>query len=101
MVLSPPYTVLTGAGVSAESGLSRTRLGGALAEAMLARWELEAQARELALTGYCAVARPSARPRRYNRIARRIDSALERLGPFGRVMGQGEKGGAAPLAACR
>ena len=71
--------------VSAESGLSRTRLGGALAEAMLARWELEAQARELALTGYCAVARPSARPRRYNRIARRIDSALERLGAFGRA----------------
>ena len=71
--------------VSAESGLSRTRLGSALAEALLAREALEAEARELALTGYRAVARPFARPRRYNRIARRIDSALERLGAFGRA----------------
>lgn len=93
--------------VSAESGLSRTRLGAALAEALLAREALEAEARELALTGYRAVARPFARPRRYNRIARRIDSALERLGAFGRaavvarsgLWRTGEKGGLSAMAA--
>ena len=93
--------------VSAESGLNRTRLGCALAEAMLARWTLESQARELALTGYRAVARQFARPRRYNRIARRIDSALERLGALGRaaiiarsgLWHAGEKGGLNAMAA--
>lgn len=93
--------------VSAESGLSRTRLGAALAEALLARETLEAQARELALTGYRAVARPFARPRRYNRIARRIDSAIERLGAVGRaaviarsgLWRDGQKGGLSAMAA--
>ncbi len=70
--------------VSAESGLNRTRLGAALAEALLAREALEAEAQSLALTGYRAAARPFAKPRRYNRIARRIDATLERLGSFGR-----------------
>lgn len=65
--------------VSAESGLNRTRLGAALADALLAREAFEAEARSLALTGYRAAARPLARPRRYDRI----DRELERLGALG------------------
>ncbi|WP_312163922.1 hypothetical protein [Phenylobacterium sp.] len=71
---------------SAENGLNRTRLGAALSDALLAREALEAEARSIALTGYQAAARPFARPRRYNRIARRLDGALERLGSIGQAL---------------
>lgn len=72
--------------VSTESGLNRSRLGAALAEALLARQALEVEARALALVGYRAAARPLARPRRYNRIARRVDNVLDRLGSIGRAL---------------
>lgn len=71
---------------STESGLNRVRLGAALADALLAREALEAETRTIALTGYRAAARPFARPRRYNRIARRLDAALERLGSVGKAI---------------
>lgn len=71
---------------SAESGLNRTRLGVALAEALLAREALEAETRAIALTGYRAAARPFARRRRYNRVARRLDGALERFGSIGKAI---------------
>jgi hypothetical protein len=81
-------TTLQGASqrVSAESGLARTRLGTALAEALLAREAAGADARALAMTGYRAVAAGHTRPRRYNRIARRIDNLLDRLPWIGRAM---------------
>lgn len=70
---------------SATSGLNQIRLGAALASALLAQEALEAETRTIALTGYRAAARPLARPRRYNRIARRLDGVLERLGSFGKA----------------
>lgn len=71
---------------AAEGGLTQARLGVALSEALLAREGETARSRDLALTGYRAVAARLARPRRRNRIARRIDETLERLGFVGRAL---------------
>lgn len=71
--------------VSVDGGLTQARLGAALLEAMATRAVLADEAKALALTGYRAAARPHARPRRRNRVARRIDETLNRLRSLGRA----------------
>jgi hypothetical protein len=64
--------------------LTRTELTLALHEALTARAELEARLRERALATFAA---RGARPlRRRNRISRRIDRALARLGSLGQAL---------------
>lgn len=71
--------------ISVDGGLTQARLGAALAEALTSRGILADEAKALALAGYRAAARPHARPRRRNRVARRIDEALNRLRSLGRA----------------
>lgn len=71
--------------ISVDGGLAQARLGAALAQALTSRAVLADEAKALALAGYRAAARPHARPRRRNRVARRIDEALNRLRSLGRA----------------
>lgn len=69
-----------------QGGLTQARLGLALSEALLAREADAVRAGELAMTGYRAVAARHQRPRRRNRVAKRIDDALDRLLSPGRAL---------------
>ena len=69
-----------------EGGLTQARLGLALSEALLAREADAARAEELALAGYRAVAGRGLRPRRRNRIAKRIEDTLDKFRSPGRAL---------------
>lgn len=69
-----------------DEALNRTRLGVALADAMLARARVEQDARDIALVGYRAAAAPTKRPRRRNRLARLVDRALDLTRSSGRAL---------------
>jgi hypothetical protein len=72
--------------VATEGGLMRAKLGGALADALFRNAALLDEAGELAMTGYRAAAGGSKRPRRRNRVQRRIDQGLDRLRSAGRAL---------------
>lgn len=72
--------------VATEGGLMRAKLGGALADALFRNAALLDEAGELAMTGYRAAAGDSKRPRRRNRVQRRIDQGLDRLRSIGRAL---------------
>ncbi|MDP1600726.1 hypothetical protein [Phenylobacterium sp.] len=87
-VLARRYTAARGDFQRSEvdEALNRTRLGVALADAMLARARVEQEARDIALVGYRAAAARFARPRRRNRVARGIDRVLDLGRSSGRAM---------------
>ncbi|WP_340645930.1 hypothetical protein [Phenylobacterium sp.] len=70
----------------AAEALTRSRLSQALADALLALARAEADGRAAAAKAYRAAALPGVRHRRRNRIKRRLDRALVRLGPVGSVL---------------
>ncbi|MDP3856084.1 hypothetical protein [Phenylobacterium sp.] len=71
---------------AAAEGLTRARLGAALAEALAATARAEQAARASALAGYRVAARRTIRPRRRNRPARLLDRLLARGGPLGQAL---------------
>ncbi len=71
---------------AAAEGLTRARLGAALAEALAASARAEQAARVSALAGYRAAARRNIRPRRRNRLARLVDRLLGRAGFVGQAL---------------
>ncbi|HVK41000.1 MAG TPA: hypothetical protein VM471_00855 [Phenylobacterium sp.] len=87
-----------------DEALNRTRLGVALADALLARAQVEREAREIALAGYRASAAKFVRPRRRNRISMAIDRVLDLARSPGRALiiarsGLWEEGGLRHMAA--
>ncbi|WP_309644912.1 hypothetical protein [Phenylobacterium sp.] len=71
---------------AAAEGLTRTRLGAALAETLAATARAEQAARAAALVAYRAAARRTTRPRRRNRPARLLDRLLGRAGVVGQAL---------------
>ncbi len=71
---------------AAAEGLTRVRLGAALAEALGGAARAEQAARASALAAYRAAARRNIRPRRRNRLARLIDRLLGRAGALGQAL---------------
>ncbi len=69
-----------------DEAVKRTRLGVALADAMLARARVEQEARDIALVGYRAAATKFMRPRRRNRLSRLIDRSLDMTRSSGRAL---------------
>ena len=87
-VLARRYTAARGDFQRSEvdEALNRTRLGLALADAMLARAQVEREARDIALAGYRAAAAKFARPRRRDRAARGLDRVLDMARSSGRAL---------------